>query len=145
MRMAHLFKELRGRTTVLSADILLGLAASLLLAGLLYACGSPKHPAVTAVETYLRALVDKDEARFVGLTCKDFEADALLEFDSFSLVKTRLEGLKCQAQETGESAASVICQGQIIATYGAEDQQFDLSKRTYQVQKEGSDWLVCGQ
>jgi hypothetical protein len=125
---------------------LLGLAACLLLlTGLLAACSSSKHPAVTAVEDYLRALVGKDEARFTGLTCKDFEADALLEYDSFSLVQTRLEGLNCQAQETSASAASVTCQGQIIATYGAEDQQFDLSKRAYQVRKEGSDWLVCGQ
>jgi hypothetical protein len=125
--------------------IFLGGAASLLLAGLLYACRPSKNPASAAVESYLRALAGKDEARLVGLTCKGFEADALLEFDSFSLVKTRLEGLKCQAQNTGESTASVNCQGQIIATYDAEDQQFDLSKRTYQVQKEGSDWLVCGQ
>lgn len=121
------------------------LAAGMLLAGLLSACGPAKQPAVTAVEAYLRALVDKDEARFVGLTCKDFEAEALLEFDSFSLVKTRLEGLQCRAQDTGEGTANVTCQGQITATYGAEDQQFDLSQRTYQVQKEGSDWLVCGQ
>ena len=132
------------RTVKLSKP-LLGLAACLLMAFLLSACGSSKHPAVAAVEDYLRALVGKDEARFTGLTCKDFEADALLEYDSFSLVQTRLEGLNCQAQDTGESAASVTCQGQIIATYGAEDQQFDLGKRTYQVRKEGSDWLVCGQ
>jgi hypothetical protein len=145
MRKAKVSKTLQDRTTVLSTDILLGLAAILLLAGLLNACDSSKNPAATAVESYLRALADKDEARFVGLTCKDFEADALLEFDSFSLVKTRLEGLKCRAQETGEAAASVTCQGQIIATYGAEDQQFDLSERRYQVRKEGSDWLVCGQ
>ena len=124
---------------------LLGITAILLMAFLLSACGSSKHPAVTAVEDYLRSLVNKDEPRFTGLTCKDFEADALLEYDSFSLVQTRLEGLSCQAQNTGESAASVTCQGQIIATYGAEDQQFDLGKRTYQVRKEGSDWLVCGQ
>ena len=137
--MANLLKALRGKTFTLV------LAASLLLAGLLYACGPSKHPAATAVESYLKALVDKDEARFVGLTCKDFEADALLEFDAFSLVQTRLEGLQCQAQDTAESTASVTCQGQIIATYGAEDQQFDLGTRTYQVQKEGSDWLVCGQ
>ena len=139
MRMAHLFKALRGKTFTM------GLAAGLLLTGLLYACSPSKHPAAAAVEAYLKALVDKDEARLVGLTCKDFEADALLEFDSFSLVKTRLEGLKCQAQDTGKSSADVTCQGQIIATYGAEDQQFDLGKRIYQVQKEGSDWLVCGQ
>ena len=139
MRKAQLSKTMRGQS------VLLVIAASLLLAGLLYACSPSKHPAAAAVEAYLRALVDKDEARLVGLTCKDFEADALLEFDSFSLVKTRLEGLKCQAQDTGESSANVTCQGQIIATYGAEDQQFDLGKRIYQVQKEGSDWLVCGQ
>jgi hypothetical protein len=125
--------------------ITVGLAASLFLAGLLYACGPSKHPAVAAVEDYLRALVDKDEARFVGLACKDFEADALLEYDSFSLVQTRLEGLQCQAQDGGETSASVTCQGQIVASYGTEDQQFDLSTRKYQVQKEGSDWLVCGQ
>ena len=103
------------------------------------------NPAAAAVESYLRALVAKDEAQFVGLTCKEFEADALLEFDSFSLVKTRLEDLQCQAQDTGDSAASVTCQGQIIATYGAEDQQFELSGWNFQVQKAGSDWLVCGQ
>jgi len=135
----HLSKYARG------TKILLGAVASLLLASLLYACGPSKHPAVAAVEGYLGALVDKNESGLVGLTCKDFEADALLEFDSFGLVQTRLEGLKCQAHDTSESAASVTCQGQIIATYGAEDQQFDLSQRTYQVQKEGSDWLVCGQ
>lgn len=157
MRQAQFPNALRGRTTVLGRTLTIGrsltaftgiargMAASLLLAGLLYACGPSKHPAAAAVEAYLRALVDKDEARMVGLTCQAFEADALLEFDAFSLVKTRLEGLQCQAQDSSEAAASVTCQGQIIASYGAEDQQFDLSGRTYQVQKEGSDWLVCGQ
>jgi hypothetical protein len=145
MRKAQLSQASRRKNTVLSTNILLGLAASLLLAGLLCACSPSKNPAATAVESYLRALVDKDEARFVGLTCKDFEAEALLEFDAFSLVKTRLEGLKCQVQDSSEAAASVTCQGLIIASYGTEDQQFDLSERSYQVQKEGSDWLVCGQ
>jgi hypothetical protein len=131
--------------TIPGRAAILGIAASLLLAGLFSACGPAKHPAASAVETYLRALVEKDEARFTGMTCKNFEADALLEYDSFSLVKTRLEGLQCQAQETGTGAASVTCRGKIVATYGAEDQQFDLDGRTYRVQKEGSDWLVCGQ
>lgn len=125
--------------------IFLEIAASLVLAGLLLACRPNKHPAAAAVETYLQALVNKDEARMTGMTCKAFESDALLEFDSFSLVKTRLEGLTCQAQDAGSTTANVTCQGKIIATYGAEDQQFDLSGRTYQVHKEGGDWLVCGQ
>ncbi len=143
--MVHLFKAAGGKTKMLITGIFLGVAASLLLASLLSACGPSKHPAAAAVEAYLKALVNKDEARFSGLTCKNFEADALLEFDSFSLVQTRLEGLKCQAQDLSATAASVTCQGKIIASYGAEDQQFDLSGRKYRVQKEGSDWLVCGQ
>jgi len=116
----------------------------MLAAGLLSACGSSKPPAALAVEAYLQALVDKDEARLVSLTCPDFEESALMELDSFSLVKTRLEGLDCQAQAQDDTA-SVTCQGQILATYGTEDQQFDLSGRTYQVKNVGGDWLVCGQ
>jgi hypothetical protein len=145
MRLTQPPKPSRRRISVLFTDTLLGLAASLLLVGLLYACGPSKNPAAAAVENYLRALVNKDENQLVSLTCKTFEADALLEYDAFSLVQTRLEGLKCRVQDTGIDAASVTCQGQIIATYGAEDQQFDLSGRTYGVQKSGSDWLVCTQ
>jgi hypothetical protein len=139
MGKAQLPKGLRGKTTIW------GIAASLLLAGLLMGCTSTQHPAAAAVETYLQAMVDKDEARLVSLTCPAFEADALLEFDAFSLVTTRLQGLECQAQNPGDTSASVSCQGQIVATYGAEDQEFDLSERVYQVQKQEGNWLVCGQ
>jgi hypothetical protein len=121
-----------------------GLAALLLVGSLLAACASAKPPAALAVENYLQALVDKDEARLVSLTCPDFEDEALLQFDSFSLVKTKLEGLDCQAQ-VQEDTAQVTCQGQILATYGTEDQQFDLSEKTFQVVNQGGDWLVCGE
>jgi hypothetical protein len=120
------------------------LVIALALIGLLAACGSAKHPAAVTVEDYLNALVDKDEARLVSLVCPEYEADALLEFDSFSLVKTSLEGLDCQA-EVQDGTASVTCQGQILATYGTENQQFDLSERVYQVEEKGGDWLICGQ
>lgn len=120
------------------------LALALVITGLLAACGSAKHPAAVTVEDYLRALVDKDEVRLVSLVCPDFEEQALLEFDSFSLVKTSLEGLDCQA-EVQDGAASVTCQGKILATYGTENQQFDLGERVYQVEEKGGDWLICGQ
>ncbi len=139
MRITRTLISFKGRT------LLLGIAASLLMGGLLMACRPSKHLAVAAVETYLQALVNKDESGLTAATCKDSEADALLELDSYGLVKTRLEGLKCQAQDTGSGTANVTCQGKIIATYGAENQQFDLSGRTYTVQKDGGDWLVCGQ
>ena len=121
------------------------LVAVLLLGGLLTACGSTKHPAAVAVEDYLQALVNKDENRLVSLTCPDFEDQALLELDSFSLVKTKLDGLDCQAQQPQGDTAKVSCQGQILATYGTEDQQFNLSDKAFQVVKQGGDWLVCGE
>ena len=122
-----------------------GLTALLLVGSLFAACASAKPPAALAVEDYLQALVDKDEARLVSLTCPDFEDDALLQLDSFSLVKTKLEGLDCQAQAQDDDTAQVTCQGQILATYGTEDQQFDLSEKAFQVVNQGGDWLVCGE
>ena len=121
-----------------------GLATLLLMAGLIAACAAAKHPAALAVEDYLQALVDKDEARLVSLTCPDFEDEALLQLDSFSLVKTKLDGLDCQGQAQ-EDTAQVTCQGQILATYGTEDQQFDLSEKAFQVVNQGGDWLVSGE
>jgi len=114
------------------------------LAAALSACSGGKHPAAASVEAFLDALVNKDEARMVTLTCQSYETDALLEYDAFSLVKTRLEGLDCQAASSDEDRATVSCQGTIIATYGSEDQNFELSERVYQVVNLGGDWLVCG-
>jgi hypothetical protein len=47
-----------------------GLAVLFILAGILTACGPSKHPAVTTVEAYLQALVDKDETRLISLASR---------------------------------------------------------------------------
>lgn len=99
---------------------------------------------VQAVENYLNALVEKDANRLSTLTCGDWEADALLELDSFQAVSTRLEGLACEQTGTDGDTALVLCKGNIVATYNDEDQQLDLSTRTYQVVQQGGEWLVCG-
>lgn len=109
------------------------------------ACGAEKHPAARAVEDFIQALVDKDETRYISLTCGDYEADALLMYDAFSLVQTRLENLDCQAIEIVGDSASVACQGKIIASYSNEDQEFELSQNRYQVIQQGGEWLVCGE
>jgi hypothetical protein len=114
------------------------------LAAVLPACSGGQHASATAVETFLQALADKNEAQYTTLTCADYELDALLEYDAFSLVKTRLEGLDCQATLVEGDNATVICQGEIVATYGNEDQTFDLSERSYAVINQGGIWLVCG-
>ncbi|HEX5840660.1 MAG TPA: hypothetical protein VFY26_22670, partial [Anaerolineales bacterium] len=76
--------------------------------------------------------------------CGDWEDDALIELDSFQAVEARLEAMACQQTGSDGDTALVDCTGSIIATYNDEDQELDLSVRTYQVVQEGGDWLVCG-
>ena len=112
---------------------------------LLSACAPKNNDApAKAVENYLNALVAKDENRLTTLSCKDWEDDALLELDSFQAVTARLDGVACSQTGTDGDTALVLCKGKIIATYNNEDQELDLSVRTYQVVQEGGDWLVCG-
>jgi hypothetical protein len=105
--------------------------------------GSGAAPA-KAVEDYLNALVAKDADRLSTLSCGEWEDDALLELDSFQAVTARLEGLACEQTGTDGDTALVLCNGSIVATYNNEDQELDLSVRTYQVVQEGGEWLVCG-
>ena len=109
------------------------------------ACGSNNDNApVQTVENYLNALVEKDANRLTTLSCGEWEDDALLELDSFQAVSARLEGLACEKTGTDGETSLVLCNGNIVATYNNEDQQLDLSVRTYQVVQEGDEWLVCG-
>ncbi|HSB00411.1 MAG TPA: hypothetical protein VLE49_07165 [Anaerolineales bacterium] len=111
----------------------------------LTACASRNDNApAKAVEDYLKALVAKDENRLSTLSCGDWEDDALLELDSFQGVTARLDGATCAQTGTDGDTALVLCKGKIIATYNNEDQELDLSVRTYQVVQEGGEWLVCG-
>ena len=122
--------------------ILFTIIATLSLA----ACGTSNtsDAPAKAVEDYLTALVEKDADRLSTLVCGEWEDDALIELDSFQAVSTRLEGLACEQTGTDGDTALVLCNGKIIATYTNEDQEIDLSTRTYQVTQEGGDWLVCG-
>jgi hypothetical protein len=110
----------------------------------LSACTGNGNAPAKAVEDYLNALVAKDADRLSTLSCSDWEDDALLELDSFQSVTTRLDGLACEQTGTDGDTALVLCKGRIIATYNNEDQDLDLSVRTYQVVQESGEWLVCG-
>ncbi|HLO15363.1 MAG TPA: hypothetical protein VK206_11070 [Anaerolineales bacterium] len=112
----------------------------------LTACASSNNhnAASKAVEDYLTALVDKDADRLATLSCSKWEDSALLELDSFQAVTPRLEGMACGQSGTDGDTALVTCNGKIIATYNNEDQDLDLSVRTYQVVQEGGEWVVCG-
>lgn len=111
----------------------------------LSACSSKTTDAPSkAVEDYLNALVAKDADRLPSLVCADWENDALLELDSFQAVTAKLDNVACK--QTGKDGDNTLvnCTGNIVTTYNNENQNIDLSVRTYQVVQEGGDWLVCG-
>ena len=123
------------------------LLAIIIAALLLSACGSGQSSASDApriVEEYLNALVNKDVDRLSALSCAEWEPTALIELDSFQAVEARLEGLACEQVGVDGSTALVVCQGKIIVTYNSENQELDLSLRTYQVINQGGENLVCG-
>jgi hypothetical protein len=125
--------------------ILLTLLIAVISSLLLAACSSTNTDApAKAVESYLTTLVAKDADRLPTLVCGDWEEDALIELDSFQAVTARLEGVACEQTGTEGGTALVLCNGSIIASYNNEDQELDLSVRTYEVVQDGGDWLVCG-
>ena len=125
--------------------ILLSLFIILIAVLLLSACSKSDSDApAKAVEAYLNALVAKDENRLPTLVCGDWEQDALIELDSFQAVTPRLDNAVCKQTGTDGDTALVSCTGKIIATYNEEEQELDLSVRTYQVVQDNGDWLVCG-
>lgn len=112
---------------------------------ILTSCGQPANNPARTVETYLRALVEKDASSISSLSCADWEPMALLELDALQAVETRLEGLTCSTTtEETDSTFSVDCTGQLLATYNNEDQEIDLSFNTYIVIEQGGEYLVCG-
>jgi len=126
------------------------LPVTIILAGivvlLLVACGAGggSDPAARAVESYLNALVSKDLNRLSTLSCAEWATDALAELDSLQAVSVRLEDLSCQTSDTDGSTTLVSCQGKLLATYDGEDQELDISGRTYQVVQQAGEYLMCG-
>lgn len=120
--------------------LLSGIVVMLALAG----CGQKTTPAVQAVEGYYQAMVDRDDPRFIGYTCADWEEQALLEFDSFQGVDTQLDSFSCKETGKDGDVTLVRCVGKILATYGNEKMDFPLDERVHRVVNEAGDLRVCG-
>ena len=112
----------------------------------LSACGSSANStgAKEAVEDYVNALASNDEASLSALSCADWETSALTELDSLQAVTATLDGFSCQQSGTDGETALVNCEGKMILSYNDEDQELDLSTRTYRVVEQNGNWLVCG-
>jgi hypothetical protein len=119
------------------------LVLSMLLLGLLSGCQSTGSPS-DAVLDYLQAVIDGDWVQAVNLSCAAWEEGARTEANSFDSIEAWLDGVSCVAEETEGDTRGVTCQGNIIATYGAEDRQLTLEGRVYQVVLEDGEWRMCG-
>lgn len=108
------------------------------------ACGQASDPAARAVEGYFNALVNKDASALSAISCAEWEPDALMELDSLQAVSTKLDNLSCVTGSSDGSTSEVNCQGKILVTYNDENQELDLSVRTYKVVQQGSEYLFCG-
>jgi len=106
--------------------------------------GKSSDGAARAVETYMHALVDRDENRAITAACADWESQAKVEYNSFSAVKLQLDGLSCQVSGVEAPYTLVRCSGTITANYGAEDLTIDIASRTYRAIQEGGEWRMCG-
>ena len=111
---------------------------------LLAACAVQSNTAGQAVAAYFQALVDKDAEKLASLSCRDWEASARTELESFGAVAVTLEGLGCQESSQDGDNAVVTCTGKIIANYGNEILEINLADRQYLAVKEGGDWRMCG-
>ena len=111
----------------------------------LVGCGaSGGGDAAAAVEDYLQAIVDKEPDTVVNLSCAAWEEDARTEVDSFQAVDVALRDAACAVTRSDGDASLVTCTGALVTTYDGEDQELDLSRRTYRVVSEGGEWRMCG-
>jgi hypothetical protein len=97
------------------------------------------------VESYITALADGNGDKMAQLSCADWEDDAHLSADSFVAVDTTLKELSCTTSVIKADSAIVDCTGSIEVSYNGENRSVDLAGHHYTVDKQGSDWLVCGQ
>jgi len=119
----------------------LAACAALLLSG----CTSQSAGnASQAVENYLKALAARDLNEMIAVSCTDWEADARIEYDSFTAVTLELKDLQCQQADGEGDSAKVTCTGSLIANYGAENLEIDIADRPFRAVIQSGEWRMCG-
>lgn len=111
---------------------------------ILAACASTTELPAQVIEAYYQALTQKDLNTMISLACSEWEEQARNEYNSFGAVTTELQGLRCETIAQDQGKASVNCRGKIIANYGNEVLEIDLSKFTFELVQQGGNWRFCG-
>ena len=140
---AHqLSAAVRSRAMAPQRWLLLAALAALVAAGCSAAANA--SPAAQAVQSYLQARVDANTDMLSTLSCKDWEAEAVAEGESFSGLKAKLEQAACKETATADGFTIVSCTGKIATTYNGEVREWPLEARNFRVQSQAGEWLVCG-
>jgi hypothetical protein len=101
--------------------------------------GDPSAP----VLAYLEARVATDVDTMRQLSCADWEAQAVIQSESFDAMNAVLEDVTCSVSGDDGDFTLVQCDGRIITTYNGEQREWDL--KTYRVRQEDGEWLMCGE
>lgn len=100
--------------------------------------------AITAVQTYLQAIVDSDEDTLRQVTCAERESEVPMRARSFAAVNAELRDVSCRLNGTEGEYTLVTCDGIIFAEYtGGQDNEIPLE--TYRAIEEDGEWKACGE
>lgn len=98
----------------------------------------------SAIEAYYNALISKEREMLTNFSCKDWEANSQTELDSFTAVTATLEDFSCKEAGSDGENVFITCSGKIVANYGDEILDIDMSDRTYISKYEAGEWRMCG-
>lgn len=105
---------------------------------------SSQNSAANSILAYLEALASRDANQVAALSCASWEAQARTDLEAFSAVTVKLENASCTESGTEDDYTLISCTGKIVANYGNEVLEIDLTDRTYLAASEGGDWRMCG-
>jgi hypothetical protein len=117
----------------------------LIILSLALAACANEGSASGAVENYLKAKIASDEDKLIGLSCKDWEAQALLDAAPFESVDAEFEGMSCKETGKQDNFTLVTCEGTLSFEYQGELREQNLSEISYFAIKENGEWKMCGE
>lgn len=117
----------------------------LVIAITLSACAD-KSTAPEAIEKYLETKVKGDGDKLATLSCKAYEAEALLDAASFESVSARIDDLDCKETGKQDTFTLISCEGTLVIQYRGEDpREQSLGGTNYLAIKEDGEWKMCGE
>lgn len=93
--------------------------------------------------SYLNARLVADGARMQALSCASWDAQALLQAQSFRAMRAELLNVACYTVSQSGATAVVQCDGAIQTEYNGELRQWELG--AYAMTQESGAWRVCGE